>query len=43
MISEECLTIEWIKTASAQNSNADKILVEKAIGKTGKVDHPSPG
>ena len=31
MISEECLTIEWIKTASAQNNSADKILVEKAI------------
>ena len=31
MISEECLTIEWIKTASAQNNNGDKILVEKAI------------
>ena len=31
MISEECLTIEWIKTASAQNINGDKILVEKAI------------
>ena len=31
MISEECLTIEWIKKASAQNNNADKILVEKAI------------
>ncbi len=30
MISEECLTIEWIKEASAQN-NSDKILVEKAI------------
>ena len=31
MISEECLTIEWIETASAQNNNGDKILVEKAI------------
>ena len=31
MISEECLTIEWINTASAQNNNVDKILVEKAI------------
>jgi len=31
MISEECLTIEWIKTASAQNYSVDKILVEKAI------------
>ena len=31
MISEECLTIEWIKIASAQNNNVDKILVEKAI------------
>lgn len=31
MISEECLTIGWIKTASARNNSADKILVEKAI------------
>lgn len=31
MISEECITIEWIKTVSAQNNGADKILVEKAI------------
>ena len=31
MVSEECLTIEWIKKASAQNNSADKILVEKAI------------
>ena len=31
MISKECITIEWIKKVSAQNKNADKILVEKAI------------
>ena len=30
MISKECITIEWIKKESAQNKNADKILVEKA-------------
>ena len=31
MISKECITIEWIMKVSAQNKNADKILVEKAI------------
>ena len=31
MISKECITLEWIKKVSAQNKNADKILVEKAI------------
>lgn len=31
MISKECITIEWIKKASVQNKNADKILVEKVI------------
>lgn len=31
MISKECITLDWIKKVSAQNRNADKILVEKAI------------
>jgi hypothetical protein len=31
LISEECLSIEWIKKSSAQNNNADKILVEKLV------------
>lgn len=31
MISEECLTLEWIKNTSAQHKNADKILVEKVV------------
>lgn len=31
MINQETLTIEWIKKVSAENRNADKILVEKVI------------
>jgi len=31
MISKDTLTIDWIKTVSSDNQNADKILIEKVI------------
>ncbi len=31
MISNDCLSIEWINTVSVKNNKADKILVEKVI------------
>ena len=31
MISDECISLDWINKVSAQNKDADRILVEKAI------------